>query len=332
MHKLRINRRGLGNEMQIALVSVAAILVLIFFLYQAYTGLQNKMAIQSCKDSISAHSFVATATSRDVFTDIKCPTKEITIKDLKKANAIIAEDMHRCWYIWGEGKGQYFESDGTFCQICSIYQFGDKRRTVSGFANYLATQPIQVTYPGDTAGISYQDYFQGYSTPYSAEKVKSNYIRSLSENDFLNTSQKYATIFVYASGKDKIDKMLEGGGRTTLGTAGIGAIILGAAGGVYGLGALGVAVVSVTGAVAGGATVAAAVATANFWNPVGWVIGAGLLIGAGVYAAYTATHPGNPEWISFLAFRPYNVDELKNLSCEKLAVNQMSNSIADKTS
>jgi hypothetical protein len=322
----RNNRKGWINNIQMAILAIAAMVVFTLFLYQMYTGLKERMTIQSCKTSIQAHDFVSRATARDIITDIKCPTNEVTIRNLKTANAVIAEDMHRCWYIWGQGHGQYFQGDGTFCQVCSIYQFGDKRKTVNGFMEYLQTQPIKMKYPGDIQGISYQDYFQGYSTPNSASKVKNNQIQSISDSDFLNTSQKYATIFVYASGKDSIEKALEGGGRITLGSAGLGAALLGVAGGAYGVSALGAAITataaSATAVAAGTATT---VAVVNFWNPVGWIVGAGLVIGAGVFAVYKATHPVDPEWVSFMAFRPYTVESLQNLSCEKLAVNQMSN-------
>ena len=320
-----INRKGVASALQIAVISIAVIIVLGLFLFQAYTGLKEKMAIQSCKDSITAHSLVAKGSWGEIFTDIKCPTSEITIKDLKKTNEIIAEDMHRCWYIWNKGNGQYFQGDGTFCYVCSIYQFGDKKQEVNGLINYLGTQPIQIKYAGDVNGISYQDYLQGYSTPNSAEKVKNNPIKDITQIDVLNTSQKYATIFVYASGKDNIDKILEGGGRTTLGTTGLGAVILGTAGGTYGVGAVGAAVGSVSTAVAGGTSVAAAVAAVDFWNPIGWAVGGALLVGAGIYALDKAVTPTEPEWVSFLAFRPYNTDELNSLGCEKLDVNQMSN-------
>lgn len=316
----------MADDVQVGILAIMALLIFSFFLYHEYTVLKDKMALQSCKNSIDAHSIVATATAREIFTDIKCPTSEITINDLKKAKPTIAEDMHRCWYIWDQGKGEYFQGDGTFCYVCSIYQFGDKKQTVSGLMQYLATQNIQVKYPGDKEGLSYQDYFQGYSTPNSAEKVKNNKIQGISDSDILNTSQKYAAIFVYASGKDNIEKAIEGGGRVPLGTVGLGAILLGTAGGIYGVSALGAAV---TTAAASAAAVAAGTATTvavvNFWNPVGWVVGAGLLIATGTYAVYKATHPTDPEWVSFIAFRPYTTEDMQNLGCERMVVNQMSN-------
>ena len=331
-----INRKGFASTLQIALLSIAVILVLGLFLYNAYTSLKDKMAIQSCKDSISAHSLVAKGSGSNIFTDIKCPTNEITIKDLKKTNEIIAEDMHRCWYIWNEGNGQYFKGDGTFCQICSIYQFGDKKQEVHGLIEYLINNNVEVKYAGEVPGVKYVDYFQGYSTPNANKKV-STIPQDISYLDTLNTSQKYATIFVFASGKDAIAKMLENGKRTTAIT---GLALFGVAGGAGSIGAAGLAA---AGSTAGGelaivstiatefgtisiyGTTAATTGTFLAVTPIGWVIvGAGIvaLVGHGIY---TLIDVPNPEWVSYIAFRPYNADELNSLGCEKLDVNQMSN-------
>lgn len=338
MYKLlkRNNRKGVFDQVQLAIIAMAAILIFVIFLYKAYANISEKMATQDCKNSITAHSLVAKGSFSEIFTDIKCPTREITIKKLNKANEIIAEDMHRCWYIWDQGKGQYFQGDGTFCHICSIYQFGDKGQEVEGLINYLYTQPIKTKYSSDTPGISYMDYFQGYKTPNSASLVENNQVQSAAEIDKLNTSMRYATIFVYASGKTAIQKALESGTRTTIGAAGIGGIIGGVAmtyGGVNAV-AMG-ATVGLTASVGaeisaflgGAAATTGAIAVTNFWNPIGWTaiaIGGVALIAGGI-AVYTATQVNDPEWISYITFRPYNAEELKALGCEKMVVNQMSN-------
>ncbi|MGV8086312.1 MAG: hypothetical protein ACP5N1_01650 [Candidatus Woesearchaeota archaeon] len=312
------NKKGFVTDMQLAVIAVITLVVLGLFAYKAYVGFRDKLSIQSCKTSIEAHSLIARGSFREIFTDIKCPTKEINIKDLKKTKEIIAEDMHRCWYIWGKGNGQYFKGDGNYCHICSIYSFDDKGQKVSGLIQYLAVTPIKIKYTGDNVGITYQDYFQGYTTPNSAEKIQSRQITELADMDVIDTSQKYATIFVYASGKNSIDKMLEGGKRTTAATAGGTAALLGVAATGYGTYAGIGLITSIT-------TGATTVAAANFWNPVGWVVGGVVLVGAGVYVLVEAFSPENPEWIAYIAFRPYDSEELKNLECDQIVVNQMSN-------
>jgi hypothetical protein len=287
--------------------------------------MKDRMAINSCKSSIEAHNFVNTASASGIFTDIKCPTSEITIKKLRTAKQTIADDMHRCWYIWNKGEGQYFKGEGVFCHVCSIYQFGDKGQEVSGFMNYLATQPIRPMYPGeDNSGISYQDYFNGYTTPNSAQKVANSQIADLSKVDIIDTSQKYATIFVYASGKSNIEKVLEGNRASVAATGGI--MMLAGTAAVGG---------SITGiSVSLGAAIEAGIAAgvATSWNPVGWVIlgvtGVVATIVGGIAVYNAIFNDIEPEWVSFIAFRPYNEESLNSLSCQKFVVNQMSN--ADK--
>jgi len=281
--------------MQMAVLALVAILILAVILVNAYTGLKNRMLTQSCKDSIEAHRIVAGATGRDIFTDIKCPTNEITIKSLKGANKLIAEDMHRCWYIWGKGKGEYFEDEGTFCHICSIYQFADKGKEVDGLFRYLARTPIQVKYPGDSAGITYADYLSGTQTPMAKEKIDMN-IQEVTKVDKLDTSQKYATIFIYTSEKSFMQDLMEGGGRSTVGASGFFGVV-------------------------GGVGAALLIGT-----PVGWVAGGTVAIlgAAGVIEAFNVE---DAETIQFIAFRPYNSDELNSLGCQYVEVGQRSNSI-----
>jgi hypothetical protein len=310
------NTKGEINQILIAILAIVTIIVFISFAYKAYVGFKEQMAIASCKDSITAHTAIAKGTFREVITDIKCPTEEITIKDNDKAKEIIAEDMHRCWYIWNQGKGQYFKGEGNFCHICGIYQFEDKGEKIKGFTKYLSTQEIKLTYSDDTPGISYVDYFQGYKTPNSADLVNMQ-PKELSQHDFINTSQKYATIFMYASGKDAINLALENGGRSTAAVGGGLTLMLGVAAAGYGA----YATIGVVTALTAGATFG----TVNIWNPVGWVVLGATGIATGIYVLYNVLHPGEPQYVSFIVFRPYNVEEFSKMSCDKLYVNQMSN-------
>jgi len=331
------NRRGIFSQVQLAILALVAIIIFGLFVYKAYTSLSERMSVQSCKDSIAAHSLVAQGSFSEIFTDIKCPTREITIKKLSKTNEIIAEDMHRCWYIWGQGTGQYFKGEGNFCHVCSVYQFGDKRQQITGLYNYLATNDVQVKYVGETPGIKYIDYFQGYSTPNADRKVDQD-IGVPVELDTIDTSERYATIFVYASGKDAIDKMLEGERANT----GVGLALFGIVGSGASHGAAGLAAAASTAATT--TEVTTTLATAEFIleyttvtttaattgtllsiTPLGWtLIGVGVLVltGAGVYMLLDTP---DPEWVAYIAFRPYNADELKALNCDQMVVNQMSN-------
>jgi hypothetical protein len=316
------NKKGTDKlGIALAILGVVVILVFLFFLNDYYTTIKEKMEVQNCKNSIAAHSMLASGSDYEIFTDIKCPTRYITVStnDFTKAKSQIAEDMTRCWYEWNEGKGPYFKGDGTFCHICSVYTFKPANQNINGFIKYLSSESPKFKLAGAVAGgikgITYMDYFQGYKSPSERQLVSDPAYKPLSDkDDLINTTNKYATVFIYISGKDTIQEFLEGkkAGATTAGSV---AVILGVAAVAKGTIALG----GVIGALATGAAV-------NFWNPVGWIAGGAAVIAVASYAIYEIWNQDDPEWISLITFKPYNAAELNALGCEKSEVNQLSHS------
>ncbi|MGV8172503.1 MAG: hypothetical protein ACP5OA_07475, partial [Candidatus Woesearchaeota archaeon] len=172
--------------------------------------------------------------------------------------------------------------------------------------------------------------------------------------DTIDTSERYATIFVYASGKDAIDKMLEGGKRTA-GITGLAMFgILGGTGSATAAAAASAATTTAyvmtwttvdgipmlwpisaayataqggVGATVGTMTIAATTTTGTVLSitPVGWVVIGTIAVAATGYGIYMLLDTPDPEWVAYIAFRPYNADELKALNCDQMVVNQMSN-------
>ena len=210
------------------------------------------------------------------------------IPDLSKAKDTIAEDIHRCWYEWNKGDGEYFKGDGTFCHVCGIYAFNEKGKEVDGFVQYLNTQSIKVKYPGDNTGMTYINYLAPYKSAPNAPSTAG----SITTTDVLNTSKTYATIFIYSSDKSWLTKFFEGNGR--LGTI--------AAGG---------AVVLIAGA---------AVMTSAVSVPI-----AIIAAGAGSGTVVTGIIGGNDfKYAAMIRFTEYNSTELDSFNCENLAVSQVS--------
>ncbi len=320
----KLNKKAEFSIIVTAIVILVSILVFSAFTYMFYISYRDKMEVQNCKNSISAHSVMVDFTKGEYFTDIKCPTKDILLNnnDEKKVKSVIAEDMHKCWYEWDKGNGKYFKGEGTFCHICSIYTFKEPDKNIEGFVQYLTTQNIKVKYPGDVPRTKYVEYFSPYINAESKSPLSDSQQRTqdILEYDYLYSSQKYATIFVYVSGKEKIQNFLETK-RTTMGAVGGLAFLAGTAATVGGT----------TGIVLGLMSAAGTVATAGAvtsWSPVGWV----LLIGAGVTAAAGGAILGynsmfnyeEPEWISVILLTPYNAQELSNIGCEMIDVDQQS--------
>jgi hypothetical protein len=293
----RFRRKGFSSSILFAILAIAAGIVMSIFLYGAYITLRDRMAVQSCRDSITAHSFISSTSVQQIFTDIKCPTREITIKNIKDTNPTIAEDMHRCWYEWGQGNGEYFQGDGVFCHICSIYAFSDKGQKVDGFIRYLQDTPIKVKYAGDIPGTTYSAYLKAVKRQNPDIQISQGVVGTSTVDSF-DTSQMYATIFVYASGKDKIQTTMENGVRAGIFTGGI-----------------------ATGMAGGALTVGTVLSGGSIWV----VIGGAAVAYAGAKAVGLSTTVKDATTLQQVVFRPYIPSELDSLGCEKLDVNQMSN-------
>jgi len=301
-NKICRNKKAEFNMVIAIVISLVVIVLVSFILYNFYLSMKSKLEVQSCHDSVAAHSAIAVGSSRDYFTDIKCPTKTITVDNTNQLTAekAMAEDMHKCWYEWQQGNAQLFKGDGVFCHVCSVYTFKDKSTALNGFAQYLAKQPIAISYPGDTPGISYIDYLKGYKTK-NTDLVNNAEMQKLVNGDAIATSQDYASIFVYASGKEGIQKTLEGsrGGLATVSS------------------------LAIFGGITSGGIALGAIAIGS--NPVGWIIGSAGLVTIGTIGLYNALfNTENPEWVSFIVFKPYTNQELQNIGCEQLPVNQQS--------
>lgn len=296
-----------GMEMEYVYMSVLAAIILVLIsvlLYKFYNTTKEKLEIQDCRNSIGAHAFLTKTSQREIFTDIKCPTREllIDVKNEEKAKKEIAEDMRRCWYEWQKGDAQLFKSEGIFCHVCSVYNFKQKDEKIEKFQTFLMTEDIDIrsVYPEDTQKMSYIQYFQGYKTKDLDNIEKTPKIGTFSDATVIDTSKKYTSIFVYASGKTSMQEFMEGGHRTTALIGGGTAAGLGATAAAKGV------VVLVSG------------------GPPGWIIGGVIAIGIGSYAVYEALTPEDPQWMSVVQFMEYDDQTIKDLGCQYLEANQLS--------
>lgn len=301
----KLNKKGL--TMDVAIMYILGAIIMVFIIIMAdrfYENAKEKMEIQDCRNSIGAHALLAKTSQREIFTDIKCQTRELTIdaSNHETARKEIAEDMRRCWYEWQKGNAQLFEGEGIFCHICSVYDFKQKDQKIEQFATFLLKENIEIRsiYPEDTQKMTYMQYFQGYRTKDIDNIEKTPKTGDFKDTAAIDTSKKYTSIFVYASGKTNMQTFMEGGYRTT-------ALIGG--GTVAGLGAM-AAAKGVVVLIAGG--------------PPGWIIGGVIVLGIGAYALYEALTPVDPQWMSVIQFMEYDDQKIKELGCQYLAANQLS--------
>ena len=303
------NKRGISETVVLYMILTAlTIVVIAIAVDHFYTELKDKLEVQDCRNSIIAHSTIASITKRDLFSDVKCPTRNIKI-DLKAKEdpkRVIAEDMRRCYYEWLKGDGQFFKGDGIICHVCSVYEFKQKNEHMQGLLGFIANENIVIdrnTYPLDTRKMRYIEYFQPFYSLSGRDESGDRQIPP--EYDTLDTSKRYASIFVYISDKQWIDKFLEEKRGVAAST-----------GFAFGLG--GIAAVGV-GAIKTGSTFLAI-------PGYGWVIGGTIIAAGGGIVLVTALSPNDPIYFSGIEFREYTTNTIAGLKCQRIETNQLSHS------
>ena len=254
-----------------------------------------------CKISVYQHAS-AKAGPFDFSQNIECPARKVIINNKKEAQARfeIAEELRKCWDNFGQGKLDLFDQEGTFCAVCSTIDF-TKKGTLGSLSDYLVKTEIP---PPNPKRLSYMDFITGSQSPtfinYYDDPLKFNKDDPHLENE-IDTSQRYAVLFVYAKGLYWVNQVKQGlGGNVKASLIGGGIV-----GGVAGS--------------AAGFTAAILIGS----NPVGWAVGALFAVGTGIYTAYQIFTAGEkPEFMAVTFLKPYTNTEFKDLGCQYLPIDQ----------
>lgn len=309
-----MNRKGLSNVLMYSILTLIVIALIAVLIFRWFELQKEKMEIQDCMNSIEVHKNLVTYSEREIFTDIKCPTRHPTIdaKNQQKAMKAIAEDMRRCWYEWRptDDNFQMFKGEGIFCHVCSIYDFKQKGKTIQGFETFLMRENIELKsqFPLDKVAVPYMAYFSPYQTRTIEEIEHVPEKTELQDISVINTSMKYSTMIVYISGKDKTEEYLEGGSRTAYGASG--GILIGAG--------------TLAAKIGGAKFLAALFTTASLTGPAGWIIGGIVAAGIGTYIIIDALTPEEPQVLSYIQFTQYTDDQIKNMGCQYMPADQQS--------
>lgn len=278
---------------------IFAVIVIVAFLgilYMFRIGTVSYLTAETCKESIDANAR-GHLRGITIDSDIKCPTKVFAIasQDNEKKEKIIANEMNDCWTKFNAGKSELFSGNKIYCSICSVMDFEDKKN-VDNFQNYL------VNTNAPNKDISYADYFSGFQTSKSQEAMQKLTPAQLSQLQATSIDGKksYAVIFLYARGKDEMQKVVRHlTGQTAEGQNG----------------RIGFGVGLVAGAGAGAGIAIFALGS----NPIGWAIGGAFVVGSAVDAAfYFLSNDNKPQWASFIVLTEYNAQSLKELNCQEL--------------
>ncbi len=311
--KLRFDKRGIEKTTLILIISVIALLL--FYLLSVFKGAseaaESSADLAACKGSVLRNAQLRVG-GLEFPTDIRCPARNVLVKeeDSEKANNLIAKEMYYCWDQYGEGRLNLFKDEATFCSVCSFIHI-DKPNPVTELPYYLMNEQIP-----DKSGRLYYTYLSGFQTD-QAQSVLGDALKNpellTAIKDFQLEKGDYAVVFVYAKGKDELEKLKRNMAKETF------------------AGQVGFAVGVGGGALAAGSTMMALATIGVASGPPGWVIlGAGAVAFGTVYAmseglSFILSTDNVPEWASFIVLRPWNQQETasilqNNLGCESFPV------------
>ncbi len=280
---MKIGRKGAVNFLVLAVLGAAFLVVLLFALNRGNLFAQESVPKELCHQSVEANARLKLG-GLDFAEAVKCPTRNIRVSD-KSDEAIkrkTAELMAECWYQYGEGKGELFDTrafgagSDVFCAVCHTIKYEEKK-TVNGFLQFLVDEhPLGKP-------VSYYEYL----TPFQTSDDILKQLEAQREMDVINTNYNYATVFVYGKNKNFWDKP---GTTAVLGGAGL---IIGAV---------------VSGFFTGGTT----------WV----LAGAVALGTAGAAVGVKVGEDQPTEWHSGVLLVPYTANDLEKLGCQILPVKQ----------
>jgi hypothetical protein len=248
-----------------------------------------------CKAEVLSHAKIAQATSGTSQPTIHCPTKRVVVnvKSEDLAKQAIAEQMKRCWSIWGAGQLDLFgKNEGSYCHVCSMV-------TVKGVGEvHDFTAYLDEAKATDT--LTYTEYLSGERTGsfFNGTEFKDT-------TPTFTTEQPVAVIFFYGKGlqsSDKFRNMMLGNARVSTAAGGAAGALIGAAAGKA---------IIVIGTAAGATGVGLPV------TAIAWTVGGGITVagmGAGLLASTHGT--ASPDTIAAVVARPYTEDGLKDLGCQ----------------
>lgn len=311
-----LGKKGIEKESLVLLIFVAAVLIfsITVILKGSAEASESSAEVAACKGSVLRNAQLRIS-GIEFPTDIHCPTRNVLISDddtksPDKAKSLIAKEMYYCWDQYGEGKLNLFRDEATFCAVCSFISI-DSEAPVTGLLGYLLTEQLP-----DRSGRLYYGYLSGFTT----DKAKSVLGDALKNPELLTAATgielekgDYAIVFVYAKGKDELEKLKRHLSSETF---------AGQAGFVAGVGG---------GALAAGGTMMALTTIGVVAGPPGWVVlGAGAAAFGVVYGmsegiSFIFSPDNVPEWASFIVLRPWNEKETANilqndLGCEYFPV------------
>lgn len=211
------NKKGLEAEVLIGIIITVLVAAVIFwFLYLHNIRTTEFIDREACHQSVLMRSIpTVIGTPFRTGLPLKCKTEKILItqEDEELIKNRIANAMHDCWWMLGEGKLNFFATGfvrKNYCLICSTIGFDEdaKNKKIDNFQDYLAKEKIPLT------NLTYLQYI-------SNSAADNPEIAGIKES--MNTNKEYAVVFSFFKG-EMLTNILMGGTGGVIG-AKAGAII-----------------------------------------------------------------------------------------------------------
>ena len=228
--KVKNKKGALTQTVIISIVIIIFSAAIIFFFFKAlpYKELIDK---EACHQSVVLrnNAFLRGENILPELIPLNCKTQEIEISSTNEEfiKREIANAMYDCWWMLGEGKMNFFESELTkqsYCVLCSTIKFSEstqeKISKINGFDEYLISTNIP------NKNTTYLQYFSGDPEIAFTEE---NLITE--DGAFIDTSTDYVIVYSVV----KRDKLIESF------TAPAGGLLVGV-GAIGGLAAVGITV------------------------------------------------------------------------------------------
>jgi hypothetical protein len=297
--KVRKSKKGVEHYVIVGIILILLVLFIIsLILYNLKQIYSENQEIEQCRSSVEIAAASAYGTKEVFSTQLKCPIRYITFKDdgvyvnnekfkdyrgnqnIKSViEDVVADEMVLCWNKFHEGRLLLFDKDGIFCVVCSSIHFETSNEIeLNNFIDVLKSKK-------KSRGMSYFDYLTAYKTE-KTESLKKDEEDTVNSLAYIDTtrSKDYAIVFTYIKGRDVWDNFMTKAKATVPGVIMIAVGVL---------------------------TTKLGFGPALVWKGLTMAgIGAA---GAGAYVANA-----EPQWISFVVLRDYNVGAFDELGCEEL--------------
>ncbi|MEM2956186.1 MAG: hypothetical protein QW041_01240 [Candidatus Pacearchaeota archaeon] len=225
------NKKGLTiTTIVITIVIIMSFIILLAVVNQIVELIPSTFNKEACRDSVIARAAIKNlpvggelATKK---IPLKCKTEyicltmggecptgynKISVRNKEDINKEIANAIHDCWWMFGEGKLNFLSSEWITkekCIICSIIAFDDKIQQeypeIAGLNNYLSYNLVP------NKNVTYLQYISN----------NMDVQPSISENDRYSTKEKYSIIFGYVAKGNlakRVGCIVGGGAGATVG-------------------------------------------------------------------------------------------------------------------